>query len=96
MRHYGKKLAALMKWKGVSKAETARETGIPLSTLKLSLGDPEPNTGVVVKVLCYLRLPMDAVFSERDITPLESEIMQVVQDLPAAKQKALLDLMRKS
>ena len=83
-----------MKWKGVTKAETSRATGISLSTLKLELSDPEPNTHVVAKVLRHIDLPMDALFSERDLSPLEVDILGAVRKMPEDKQRALLDLIR--
>lgn len=92
--HYGEKLAGLMDWKGEGKTETAKATGIPLSTLKFALNDPEPNTGVCIKVLSYLQLPIDTLFSERDLTPVEAGIIQEVKRLSAGQQKALLELLK--
>ena len=62
-----------------------------MSTLKLALGEPEPNMSVALSVLRYLGLPADALFSERDLSPVEADLLEAVRRLSDAKKKALLE-----
>ena len=93
--HYGRKLKGLIVWRGVTIIATAEGAGVPTATMTRQLRAKYPDLEVCAKVLKYLRLPMDALFSERDLSPLEVDILGAVRKMPEEKQRALLDFLKR-
>ena len=91
MQHYGKKLKGLIRWKGVTFVDTAKGAVVPLSTLNNEFTKAAPDLSVCLKVLAYIGIGVDALFSERDLSPVEADLLEAVRRLSDAKKKALLE-----